>query len=601
MATFHFNYQPKVGASSVSNILSAARKLSQQGQVASAQEKLTAGLKQYPKNETLLFEQAQLCLAQQQWQEAATWLTRVIDVAPNKAVYHKTLGDAYAETNDYAPAQAAYETAIRCDENYFNPHANLGNLLLADKKIDDAIIAYQNALRLRPDIAELHDAIGMALREKGQTSAARSAFLEAIKLKPELASAHVNLAGNLASGGHREAAARHYDLALKHQPTLFQAQNGLAYMLLEDGKVDEAKKHLAQMRGNLAQDTALREAEVTFLTGMLALKEGRMHDGETVLLAQGENDSLDILRRRRAYASVALHYDEIGEYQKAFETIQLAHALHKNAEPFNDADAQANYLQRKNAVANAKEMATLSKASNGLKQPIFILGMPRAGKTIADKMLSLHPDVYGLDELLSVNHVIDAHRSARHEEAAENALTEAALNEISQNFIEMAEEYLQDAQQSFHNGIKRIISTTPGNVWHIPLLHRLFPQAHMVYVKRDSRDVGVHCFFKEFGSDFFAFTDNLETLGKQSRRYEAMILHCRDELGIPMLEMTYEEMVRTPLQSCNKLLHYVGLEPLDELNKHRLPTLALTDKYIGHWQHYAPFLSPLIQALESAE
>ena len=566
------------------------------GRFKKARKELLDAMERFPKNGLILFRLGQVCAELNALEEAEGWLWQAIKIDHETAEIHKTLADVQAELGKNAEAKASYKNAIELDSRYFNPHANLANLLLDEGDIEAAITHYQRAIELRPDIAELYDSLGQTLREtEGASQAARAMFLQALKLNPELATAHFNLARNMEQSGQLQMAVQHYQQAIKLAPDLKMAQARLSGALIKLGETEQALLLIRELESG--QDRIPLET-LQHLYADLAAKEGLFDEAlvmRQALLEQLENDSE---ARRAQYVLLAELYDEMSSYAAAFEALERAHAINQRQYDFEA--VLAEFDLRRNAYG-PYEMASLPRADSGLKQPIFLFGMPRAGKSLAESLLSLSPQVHGLDELLSVTQVkaltLEKKRGEGREEIVK-ALSVGELNQIAIEYIDIAEEYLDDVGLSFANGLKHVVSTTPDNFWDLPLIHRLFPEAPLIHITRHPLDTCLACFFKEFGNGVYAFTNSLKDLGAYFVKYQEMVSCWRDTHNIPMLEVCYEDMVRNPVSVQAKLFAYVGLEAPNQEIREAVSSLGFSASQVGRWRHYELQIKPLKDVID---
>ena len=119
-------------------------------------------------------------------------------------------------------------------------HSNLGNVLLDNGKIDEAIAQYSEALRIKPDFALAQDNLGIVLVNQGKPGEAVAHLSEALRIKPDFAEAHNDLGVALTRIGRPDEAIAHYSEALRLQPAYALAHANLGNVLVAQGKVDEA-------------------------------------------------------------------------------------------------------------------------------------------------------------------------------------------------------------------------------------------------------------------------------------------------------------------------------------------------------------------------
>ena len=128
-------------------------------------------------------------------------------------------------------------------------HINLGNVLRASGKLDEAIAHYVKALDIEPDNAGAHINLGNTLRVKGRLDEAMAHYLKALDIEPDNAGAHINLGGVLAAGGRLDEAAAHFMKALDIEPQNAGAHLNLGNVLLARGKLDDAGAHYEKALG----------------------------------------------------------------------------------------------------------------------------------------------------------------------------------------------------------------------------------------------------------------------------------------------------------------------------------------------------------------
>ncbi|WP_322089295.1 tetratricopeptide repeat protein [Burkholderia sp. BCC1999] len=160
-------------------------------------------------------------------------------------VYLNNLGNMLRAHGRLDDAIDAYRRAIALAPGYAEAHSNLGNALRDAYDPDAAMLSCAQALALRPDYAPAYNNLGNALRDKGEADAAARAYEKAIALDPAYAEACFNL-GNVCGAQRRHVdAIAHYHRAIALQPGLHAAHYALGMLLLERGELDAAIASLA--------------------------------------------------------------------------------------------------------------------------------------------------------------------------------------------------------------------------------------------------------------------------------------------------------------------------------------------------------------------
>jgi tetratricopeptide (TPR) repeat protein len=128
-------------------------------------------------------------------------------------------------------SEALFRHTLEVTQKNVVAHNDLGNALVKNGQIDEAMGHYQEALRLKPDYAEAFYNLGVAFDQRGQVGEAIRRYQEAIRLKPEYADAHNNLGIDLYQQGGTNEAIRHFQEALRLKPDHAQIRNNLSRAL----------------------------------------------------------------------------------------------------------------------------------------------------------------------------------------------------------------------------------------------------------------------------------------------------------------------------------------------------------------------------------
>jgi len=173
----------------------------------------------------------------------ASYIIRVEQITKKEAAENKSRGDTFSGQGEIELAIRAYRQAVGLRDDYFEAHANLGNLLVDSDRIDEALCHYRKAARLRPDIAELHDNLGNALRLGGDPYSALAAHDRALQFKPGLIEAHINRGNALNDLGRQDEAVEEFSWVLNADPTVPEAHFNLAVALDSQGNINAALDH----------------------------------------------------------------------------------------------------------------------------------------------------------------------------------------------------------------------------------------------------------------------------------------------------------------------------------------------------------------------
>jgi tetratricopeptide (TPR) repeat protein len=208
-----------------------------------------------------------------QWDAAIAESQLAIRLDPTHATAHANLGEALRFQGRIDEAILECREAVRLNAGMFQAQVNLGTALHDKGLIDGAIRAYREATRLKKDSAWAHSCLGNALMEKGLVDAAIVEGRQAVTLKKDLPEAHNNLGWALMEKGRPQEGIDEYREAIRLRQDYPKAHYNLGNALRDCGRTEEA---LASFRDAIRFDTAYAEAHCNL--GLLLLASGRFAD-----------------------------------------------------------------------------------------------------------------------------------------------------------------------------------------------------------------------------------------------------------------------------------------------------------------------------------
>lgn len=234
-------------------------------------------------------------------------------------------------------------------------------------------------------------------------------------------------------------------------------------------------------------------------------------------------------------------------------------------------------------------------------RPIFVVGLPRSGTTLVEQVLSCHPEVTAAGESgLPIRAAYSVLQSGPgfHSMAA---LSPDQLGLIRQRYLE--------GMAHFHSATGVFTDKSIQTHLIIGLLAHVLPQARIVVVRRDPRDVGWSIYRNYFETGTHGYSNDLRDIARYIRSADEMLEFWRDKAPQSFVELRYEDLVTDPEPVIRKLLHDVGLgwDPAclaPERSTRMVQTLSIdqvrspiSPASIGGWRRWATQLDPLVQGL----
>jgi len=309
------------------------------------------------------------------------------------------------------------------------------------------------------------------------------------------------------------------------------------------------------------------------------------------------------------YYAIGKELEDLGQWEESFRYYQMAGDAVTAVAKY-DGTADRELIDRIIQVCGKEWLAAgTGRNSTGVtgKSPIFVVGLPRTGTTLTERILASHSRVESVGETQFLQMTL---RSASGIESTDNmnpAMIEAAAQKDSGL---IASGYLNSV--AYRLGDKpRFIDKLPFNFLYLGFIAKAFPDAGMVYLRRNPMDT---CFamYKQVFTWAYKFSYSLAGLGNYYVAHDRLLRHWRRLLGERLIEIEYESLVADQEGETRRLLERLGLafEPAClEFEKNETASATASsvqvrekihDRSVNRWKHFAPQLRPLKDFLEKA-
>jgi tetratricopeptide (TPR) repeat protein len=545
----------------------------------------------------------------------ATDITRAaLDHASGHPLLLAQLGASLLESGDPAAARVHLETAVRQMPDHALARRNLAATLIKLEEFKPALELLRPLVNAEPRAIELLLLAGVALHKSGQHARARPAAERALEIDPDNVAA-INLLGDIAVNlGDGDLALDCARRAAARVPEGADEAAALAERLERLSLLDEAREWTARALA-LAPEHRLAlmiEARLIRRSGDAA--------GAMKILDRIDTDSEEAGIAANILFERGQLLEALDRHAEAFETFEEAHknrALTWHARA-RDAEKHANTQNALLALFEADSApdwvagwSADKSASDGIATPCFLVGYPRSGTTLVERLLDAHNGVTATPELP----MIDAMRHALDTAAPGGALYPQALSDIGAEEVGRLRALYWDILRESHAeavGDRRVVDKHPLNLDHLGLIARTFPGAKVVVSLRDPRDVCISCFTTDFAPN--NVTVRYRDLQETARAYSATMrlwLRYREILPLETFAYRYEDLVDDPRTVLAQIIDFLGLDWHDELlesagtNVGRYistpsytgVTEGVNARAVGRWKGYAEQLEPVMPLL----
>ncbi len=313
----------------------------------------------------------------------------------------------------------------------------------------------------------------------------------------------------------------------------------------------------------------------------------------------------------RLHFALGKAYEDLGEYAESWRHVATGNRLERARLRYDRHLDRAVIDALIAGFARSTDPAPTAPGASEASEapPIFIVGLPRTGTTLVERILASHSAVHAAGELPALSEALGAavERSSTAKPRDWLAFVRA-LPALDGELI--AREYL--GRSAARRGSKlRFTDKQPINFLYCGLIARAFPGARIVHLTRHPL-AACHALFKNRFGTAYPFAYDLEDLGEFYLGYRRLMDHWNRVLPDRILNLAYEEVVTNQEAATRRLLEHVGL-PFEaaclafEANPSPVTTASavqarrpLYDTSLAQWRHYAPQLAPLAERLAAA-
>ena len=382
------------------------------------------------------------------------------------------------------------------------------------------------------------------------------------------------IAKNHQEMGEHELAEYHYDLSLASEPSNLDALIGKVLLYYETG--------------NPAANATLEEVQFLYPEepSLYFLKSAHFRlDSKDIktcvsLLSKSHNNIL--------HYALGYSYDKSAQYDRAYYHFVKANEVGSD---YNNklADIEANLT-----VNNYTDILLSKFSGHSTTRPIFVVGLPRSGTTLVEKILSSHSKIGSGGELSYIYEIFRSLSSKPFSKLKELNDTDIAI--CSESYLKYTE---------YVDGV-HFVDKLPDNVNMVGFIKVLFPQSKIILCRRDKRDVALSCWQTNFA--VIKWANSFGNISNKFRNFDRIVKHW-ENIGISWYDLSYEDLIDDFESNVSALIDYVGVgfesSCLDyhkakgnvrtaSLSQVRKPLYASS---VGRWRNYSAFLGRELESL----
>jgi tetratricopeptide (TPR) repeat protein len=545
------------------------------------------------------------------WRALADHLTAIGETEGADAAYARHIKAATRDPRLLAPAAALVENRIPEAEALLREHLKrfptdvaalrmLAEVAARLRRYLEAQTLLERCLELAPSFDAARHNYATVLNRQGKATAALP-HVEQLLAKDPRNPGYRNLkAAVLANVGDYAGSARVYEGVLREFPQQPKVWMSYGHSLKTSGRLAEA---VVAYRRAIDMGPNLGEA----YWSLANLKTYRFSAADVRAMRNAlTRDDLSDEDRLHFEFSLGKALEDEASYEESFTHYARGNGLRRKSHPYS-AEQNLSFVRRSQALFTREFFAARAGCGAAAGDPIFILGLPRAGSTLLEQILASHSLVEGTMELPDIPQIA-RELAARNGRGDEAAFFQAVTELTSAELRALGERYLDGTRALRKTNAPFFIDKMPNNCLYVGLIHLILPNARIIDARRHPLGCCFSCFKQHFARGQ-NFTYGLEDLGRYYRDYVELMAHFDAVLPGRVHRMFYEAMIADTEVQVRGLLAHCGL-PFEEgclkfYENERAVRTASSEQVrqpifreaVEHWRHYERWLGPLRAAL----
>ncbi len=497
-------------------------------------------------------------LWEERFEEASSALQRGLQLDPHSITGLLHFSRAQYGLGRKSDARHALQTALELDAWSDVAYALLAKILYDEKRLLHAEEVLRKAIALSPNNGEYYNDLGITLREMGRGIESEAMHLKAASMEPKNARFRSSLGTILKRNGKKPAAMDAQRKAIQLQPDYASAYRLLAY----------------------AGNCVISKREQDSMESML------------------QDDSISSDDKAQLCFAFGKTFSDLGQNGKSVDYYMKGNGLKYELNPYNLQD----HIERYNRIISTFDADFISKwegIGHNSNVPIFNLGLSRAGKSVLERLIGLHPEILSGGENgelgMLVSDTAKKFPSRKYPDSIPS-FHEKQFTDIGRGYVEYFEKSLSLPE------VKRVTNTLPWNAELLGMIRICLPNAKIIYCRRDAKDQCVEMYRKYYGTGW-QFTYDLAALGTVYQHFNHMMEHWQQLFPDAIHTVHFEDLVQDPERELRQVIDFCGLawedmnlEPIQNSEK-RKEWIPPADKTIDVWRPYEKQLAPLFEIL----
>lgn len=512
-----------------------------------------------------LSQAGRIAIQRQDWAKVSQSAIGILNLDQNNAEGFFLAGIVERVAGRLGNAIRYFEAALNSDSQRYDAAVELANQYSRSRRNGHAasiLKKYEDALSASSVYSDL---AGSVYSDIGMPERAYPLYKQAVELQPNVDLFQANLASCSVFLGKIDEAKVIYESLLQRFPN--HQRNHYQLSRLAKARDD---KHISQMLANLPPSPGKPERNIFM------------------------------------YFAIAKELEDLGRWEEAFAYYKKGgDAVCSVAK--HDVNQDIALIDKVIANCTSEWIEQPVPSYQGSKQPLFVVGLPRTGTTLCERIISNHSQVETLGETLFFQMVLKQHSGVQDNQ---DMTLEMLDRLVDANYQAIAEDYV--ARVSYRLlGNPFFIDKLPFNVLYLGHFAKAFPKAKIVYLHRHPMDA---CFamYKQVFTWAYKYSYSLDDLGRYYVAFDRLMAHWRKALGDRLIVVNYEDLVSNTDRETHELLDKLGLpfeQACIDFDTNSAPSTTASsvqvrekahNKSVNKWRKFESQLSPLSNCLKQA-
>ena len=483
-------------------------------------------------------------------------------------------------------------------------------LLLSEVQIQpkvsiDALPAVRRALELDPDNERCLAHLASCLLLAGEFSEAQAVATRVLNNDSNNTSADaetLDKLGNVLNGcGELDLAHDCFVRAVDMYPDSPHYLFNLAALQRALGKMKESEACFSRVIAIRPDDSAAHLARSSLRT--VSESDNHVEELEDALHRASPNSNAEI----RLCFALAKELEDLGDHPRSFSFLRRGSDIRRRRMDY-DVDADVEAMAQIAKTFSADRMNTI-KSGYETDEPIFILGLPRTGTTLVERIVSSHSNVFAAGELQ--NFAIELIKIAQRDSGGGRLTREQLIASSAElDYHELGKRYV-DSTRPRTGRQARFIDKLPLNFLYTGLIHKALPGARIIHLTRQPMDA-CYAIYKTLFQQVYPFSYDLTDLGRYYIAYRKLMAHWENVLQDRFLNVSYEGLIENQERVSREIISFCSLEWQEQcldFQNNRKPTATASASQVRQgiytssverWRYYEFELAPLKELLEGA-